>query len=456
MKLKKLGPDLEQILKILKNYPEGAKIGLIEDKLSYSIPRRTLSRYLATLLEMGKIESKGERRGTIYFSKGIQNILPLSKKGAHLKEIINLPLQQRKPVTYNVDFLYNYNPNSTFYLTQKERKHLYTVGQQFKIDLAPGTYISQIYQKMLVDLSWNSSRLEGNTYSLLETQRLIEFGLEAEGKNAIESQMILNHKEAIEFLVKNASSIDFNQYTILNIHALLSNNLLANPRARGAIRNIPVGIGGTVYQPTAIPQIINDCFQKILYSAKQIKDPFEQAFFMMVHIPYLQPFEDLNKRVSRISSNIPLIKHNLSPLSFIDVPKDDYMSGILAIYELNKIDLIRDIFIWAYERSAQKYKLVQNIIGEPNIIGIKYKKELFDIIHHIVQNNIQGKQMIELIKKFATKNIHLQDKDKFIQMVESELMSLHEGNIAIYDISRDYFLKWRPHGLGNVDKPVHR
>ena len=103
------------------------------------------------------------------------------------------------------------------------------------------------------------------------------------------------------------------------------------------MRAIPVGIAKTVYHPLAVPQLIEECFQHILDTAAAIADPFEQSFFAMVHLPYLQPFEDVNKRVSRLAANIPLIRHNLCPLSFVDVPERAYIDGILGVYELNRI-----------------------------------------------------------------------------------------------------------------------
>ena len=123
-----------------------------------------------------------------------------------------------------------------------------------------GTYARTIYSRLLIDLSWHSSRLEGNTYSLLETERLLELGEAAEGKDALEAQMILNHKAAIELLVDQADEIGFNRSTSLNLHALLVENLLADPQAGGRLRRIPVGIDGTVYHPLEAPQLIDDCF----------------------------------------------------------------------------------------------------------------------------------------------------------------------------------------------------
>lgn len=112
-----------------------------------------------------------------------------------------------------------------------------------------GTHAQQILQRLLIDLSWNSSRLEGNTYSLLETERLIELGEATEGKSQTDAQMIRNHKAAIEFLVQNASGIGFDRRTVLNLHALLADGLLPDPRAPGRLRTKPVGIGGSVFHP---------------------------------------------------------------------------------------------------------------------------------------------------------------------------------------------------------------
>ena len=126
--------------------------------------------------------------------------------------------------------------------------------------------------------------------------------------------MILNHKQAIEFLVESADEIGFNRYSILNLHAILSDNLLPNPEACGRLSQIAVGIGGSVYTPLSTPQLLDEYFQLVLDSASAISDPFEQSFFALVHLSYLQPFEDVNKRVARLAANIPLIKHNLCPL----------------------------------------------------------------------------------------------------------------------------------------------
>jgi hypothetical protein len=438
-----INEELQHIFAIIAKYERGVKISDIIGQLTVPLPQRTLLRRLSTLKEAKKIVSKGKKSATRYYTKQTDSPLNLSVDAQSLKNHVNQSVQKRKPVAYQQSFLYAYQPNVTYYLTQQERDHLKKLGQQFEHGLEAGTYVKQILYRLLIDLSWNSSRLEGNTYSLLETERLIHFGAQPDSKTAFETQMIINHKAAIEFMVQCAGDLQFNKYIVMNIHGLLSNNLLANPKARGQLRQIPVGIAQTVYHPLEIPQQIETCFDHIIDIASKIIDPFEQAFFLMVHLPYLQPFEDVNKRVSRLTANIPLIRHNLSPLSFIDVPKNDYISGLLAIYELNKIALMKDIFIWAYDRSSTHYKLTRNLLGEPDLFQMKFDKKLKTIVHSVVTNNLHGATLIQTIENWSRDNIEPIDSEKFIKLVEQELASLHIGNIAIYHITPTTFENWQ-------------
>ena len=137
-----------------------------------------------------------------------------------------------------------------------------------------------------------------------------------------------------------------------------------------------------------MPQMIDGLFQRILDMAQEIRDPFEQAFFAMVHLPYLQPFEDVNKRVSRLAANIPLVRRNLCPISFIDVPEQAYIDGTLGVYELNRIELLRDVFVWTYERSCQKYVIIRQSLGEPDPFRLRYREQ----IARAVQAAVKGRE----------------------------------------------------------------
>jgi Fic family protein len=298
-------------------------------------------------------------------------------------------------------------------------------------------------QRLLIDLAFNSSRLEGNTYSLLDTERLLELGQVAQGKANQETQMILNHKDAIDFLVSDAEEIGFNRHTILNLHALLSNNMLSNPAAVGSLRMIGVGISGSVYKPLEIPSVIGEVFDQILHTASMIEDPFEQAFFALVHIPYLQAFEDVNKRVSRLAANIPLIKGNLRPLSFVDVPNELYTSGMLAIYELNRIDILKELFIWAYTRSARQYAAVRQTLGEPDAFRLLYRDRMREIVSEIIRDSLDKAAAVDHLRQWAAAKIPVADREQFVRTVETELASLHEGNFVRYRVRPSEFRAWK-------------
>jgi fido (protein-threonine AMPylation protein) len=293
---------------------------------------------------------------------------------------------------------------------------------------------------LLVDLSWASSRLEGNTYTRLDTQNLIELGRQAPGKDQRETQMILNHKAAIEMLVDNVEEVRFDRYTICNLHALLADNLLADPSAAGRIRRIEVAISGTVYQPLAIPQQLEQLFDQLLAKASEIADPFEQAFFAMVHLPYLQPFEDVNKRVSRLAANIPFIKRNLAPLSFVDVPERDYIDGTLGVYELRRVDLARDIFAWAYERSCQRYTVVRDALPQPDPLRLRNREQLTEVVSAIVRDDAPIDDA--RIRVLAAPIVDPADLEELIAMAISELSGLHEGNLARYRLRLSEFRRW--------------
>ena len=279
----------------------------------------------------------------------------------------------RSKFGYDRDFLDRYRHNESFCLSVAEREQLREAGEPNIAEQPAGTFARQILKRLLIDLSWNLSRLEANSHSLLETERLLHVGEEADGKTRLEAQMILNHKDTIEFLVDSAEEIGFNRSTILNLHALLANNLLADPDSAGRLRRFGAGIAGSVFHPLEVPQLIGECFRQILATASAIADPFEQAFFVMVQIPYLQPLDDINKRVSRLSANIPLIRANLPPLSFEDVPLHLYTEAVLGVYELNRIELLRDVFTWAYRRSAVRYAAVRQSLGEPDPFRMRHR-----------------------------------------------------------------------------------
>jgi hypothetical protein len=450
--------ELDQIVAIVERHPGGLGLDKLWRALGSAVPRRTLQRRLRTLVEQRRVVTAGAGRALKYRAPAVAGrgalvvppaavhatgevYLPLSPAGLEVKAYVRRPRHERRPVSYQVGFLESYEPNRTFYLLEPLRAQLATVGRSPASEAPAGTFARDILDRLLIDLSWASSRLEGNTYSRLDTERLIEFGQAAEGKDALETQMILNHKAAIEYLVRGDDRGGVTTETIIALHALLSDGLLPDPLACGRLRNRPVEIGGSVYLPVALPQRLAELFNLVVQMAAEIADPFEQAFFLLIHLHYLQPFEDVNKRVSRLAANIPLIRHNLSPLSFIDVPEQAYVDGLLGVYELTRVELLRDVFVWAYERSCQQYVAVRQQLVPPDTFRLRYRHALSDVIGRIVRSSSRADE--EAIRTVVPPTVAAVDRERFVALVLAELRALHAGNAVRFGLRPLEFAAWK-------------
>jgi Fic family protein len=437
-----------KLLGHIKDAGTGIGIDALDRLLGGEVSRRSLQRRLSQLIAAGLLISEGKGRSTRYVlrpppaeGKREEESFAFSPSGLAVRRSVRRPLTERTPVGYNREFLDKYRPNESSYLTPETIENLNRIGRTPDAERPAGTYARHILDRLLVDLSWASSRLEGNTYSLLDTKRLIELGQAAEGKDAAETQMILNHKSAIEFLVESGDELSFNRQTILNLHALLSDNLLPDPGASGRLRRIGVGINDSVYHPLEVPQLVEEFFQQVVDTAAAIREPFEQAFFAMVHLPYLQPFEDVNKRVSRLAANIPLVRHNLCPLSFVDVSDRAYIDGLLGVYELNRVELLIDVFVWAYERSCQRYVAISQSLGQPDKFRLRFRNELTEVVGHLVRT--LARPTVEEVTAAAADQVPPEHLDDFVRMAVRELENLHEGNYARFRLRPSEYEAWQ-------------
>ena len=426
------------------------------------LPRRTALNRLNRLRDAGWIDRHGKSRTTVYQltdtgrarlsgvplaqpkASGSQASTRLSSAAEDLRKKLRRSVSERPSVGYQRAFLDAYQPNETHYLPESTRQKLIEVGSQTGMEAEPaGTYARHICQRLLIDLSWNSSRLEGNTYSLLETEQLFQAGRSEDPEISKEAVMILNHKSAIEFLLESTTEATFNRRTILNLHALLTADLLRDPNAEGALRTDPVGIGRSSYLPPTVPALIESLFDIILAKAREIRDPFEQAFFTMVHLPYLQPFIDGNKRVSRIAANLPLFRQNLAPLSFIDVSETDYTDGMLAVYELNDIRILREVFIAAYKRSAERYTVIRGAVGEPDPFRVRYRQAIAEQVAEIIRARCDRREAVVRLRQWAEESVIEADRKRFVAAVEETLAGIHEGNFARYRVRPSEFEAWK-------------
>lgn len=430
----------------------------LTDKLDFNYTNRTIRRILNELVKEGLVEKFGSTKGTKYVA-----IKPtINSQDSNIAENINYenkvsscfgtqslsaieqvkrPLFERLPVTYNIKWLNSYIPNKSFYIPSALRLQLQKNGQRaYDIKEPQGTYAKKIFDRLLIDLSYNSSRLEGNTYSLLETERLLFHGEEAVGKLDKEKVMILNHKEAIRYLVDNSSRLKINSNVIYTLHFLLSDGLV-EPQYSGKVRDYGVRIGGSTYIPFEDPRQLQNLLNDISDKASKIADPFEQSFFLLIHISYLQPFVDVNKRTARLSANIPLITRNLVPLAFNDVEVKDYMSAMISIYELQDIRPFVDLYVYSYLRTCAAYDSTIKTLGFDEI-RVRYRQQRRKIIREIILKKLITDKIQIYLKKETQKLIPKEDQKAFLEDVFEDLNQIDESRIGGLGVTPQELKDW--------------
>ncbi len=351
-----------------------------------------------------------------------------------LKEHLNLALGQRQPVTYQRQWVDQYQPNLDFLLPTDLAQALYREGRM-PGQLPVSTYARKVLEQLLIDLSWTSSRLEGNRYSLLDTRELFSIGL-AENRLDPDAIMLLNHKEAIEFLVETVPTHGLSSMVVRNVHAMLMNNLLPDIAALGAIRHKLVHISESVYLPSQNPHLLQEMLEQIVAKAQAVKNPIEAAFFLWINLAYLQPFEDGNKRTSRVSANIPLLLYNCAPLSFLDIDLHDYAQAMLGVYELHDLSMAQELFAFTYRRSIAKYSVIIESMGAPDPLRSRYRQQLAEAVRQIVA----GQQT--LLSAADEQNLPEAERPTFANLLQQDLRHLDLYNCSRYRLSFEQTEHW--------------
>lgn len=339
----------ELIVDFLKESP-GSSSKEIHDGLDNSIAYATLKRALKTLISENIITTKGKGKGTKYDLSYVFNILkPIDAELYFKKEIDERKINSN----YNRQLITDTLTRASLF-TASELSHLKTLQSRFKENSSKlsGYEFKNELERLAIDLSWKSSQIEGNTYSLLETERLLKENETAEGKTKDEATMLLNHKEALDFVIEHPGYIKPLSIRIIeDIHSLLIKDLKINKN----LRNHSVGISGTNYKPLDNEFQIREALQDMCDLINNRENVFEMTLLSLVLISYIQPFSDGNKRTARIISNAILINNNFCPVSFRTVNSIEYKKGLLIFYEQNNLSPFKKIFIDQFEFAVKTY-----------------------------------------------------------------------------------------------------
>lgn len=448
---------------ILSYLAERAENGLApasagEITLHLEASRPTVNRYLASMVAEGNVIREGSgrairyRRPAIHQGAGNATLEIMSSAQAHvspewsvqaqaLRKKLKMPMAARSPISYQREFVDRYVPNQSSLLPIDVADSLLAMGRAQGQQPA-GTYARKVLEQLLIDLSWHSSRLEGNRKSLLDTQELFAKGRSS--SDDLDSAMLLNHKDAIEFIIDAVPEYGITDTVVRNIQGLLMQGLLEDADAIGTIRKKVVHITDSVYLPLQMPSLLEEMLKQILEKSRNIRNPVEAAFFLWVNIAYLQPFEDGNKRTSRLCANLPLLLTNCAPLSFLDVAPGEYALAMLGIYELLDVTLAVELFAWTYRRSIRKYNVIRDSMGMPDPFRAKYREHLAEAIRQVVVHRTP------LIETVAALGLPDTDQLHFQKLLREELQRLESFNCARYRVHIQKAEEWIRDG-----RPIH-
>ena len=416
---------------------------------------RSVRRWLGEMVDEGAIVRSGRKRGTRYRAAMLLTpahaspaqagdapglaAVPFSPAAEAAIAHVRQPIFRRRPVAYNPAWLAAYQPNVTAYLRPDEAERMTAEGARAPIGEPAGTYARRIYNRLLIDLAHHSSRLEGNTYSLLDTERLVIEGQSAAGKLDAETAMILNHKEAIRHLVGRSVRRGVSVEEILTLHYLLADGLVP-PNQAGAVRNHGVRIGGSTYIPYEDSARLQRGLRNVAVAAMGIDNPFEQSLFLLVHLAYLQAFADANKRTSRLCANVPLLQHNLVPLAFNAIEQDDYASAVVAVYELNEPRPLAELYVASYLRTCAEYDATVEAAGF-DAVRVRYRQARREAIAAIVSQVLTGDALTAHANVVAQR-VPATDRADFAEDLREDLALLSPARVAGLGITAAQLRDW--------------
>lgn len=337
------------ILSFIKSHPESSSTEIFEGagvEAAYATIRRELSKLIAD----GVIVVTGKAKSSRYaLSPSYQLLMPIDVETYFQQEVDERKINDQ----YNFELISALQVTPSIF-TKAELERLNSLQTAYRKNistLSDNVYRSEM-ERLGIDLSWKSSQIEGNTYSLLETERLLKEKETAQGKSKDEAVMLLNHKDALDFILENPGYLsDLTVAKLENIHSILIKEL---PVERN-IRIRRVGITGTNYRPLDNEFQIREALESTCILINGRENIFEKALLVLLLLSYIQPFNDGNKRTARIVSNAILIANDYCPISFRTVDSIDYKKAMLLFYEQNNIYAFKQIFIDQFEFAVNTY-----------------------------------------------------------------------------------------------------
>jgi len=345
-----LTPKQQKILALFlkKGTAKSSEIHAEISKSGETVSLVTVKRALSKMADVGVLSSVGSGRSASYNISSIGRIFADVDARSYCSADPDKRYGLKK---YNFDLLRSL-PGKIF--SDNELLDLDSATAEYKkrTEQSPQAIQKKELERMIIELSWKSSKIEGNTYTLLDTEKLILENKEAEGHSKKEAQMILNHKDAFNYIHSNSDQFKtVTKKNLEDLHAILAKDLGVGL----GLREKPVGVVGSIYSPLDNIYQITEAVEALGTAVSRMSTAYDKSLVALLGVGYIQPFEDGNKRTSRLMANALLLSHGLAPLSYRSIDENEYREAMLVFYELNSAMPFKKIFMSQYDFAARNY-----------------------------------------------------------------------------------------------------
>jgi hypothetical protein len=368
-----------------------------------------------------------------------------SEASLRLQARLDVSLSDRPLASHDRSLVERYVPNASSLLPKALADQLFQASRWYET-LPRGAFARAVEEVFVLDLAWSSSRLEGNPLSRKQSQAIFSLGRLIEDPRSAhddEVRMLINHKNAVEYLVHAAPNQRFSVEFVFAVHDLLMDGLLSDRLDQGRIRSHEVEVVGAAFEPEQRPDALRAQLDLVLAKAAAIRNPVEAAFFLWVHLAYLQAFADGNKRTSRVVANLPLLLRNCAPLSFEGIDEFDYGRAMLGVYERQDFSMAADLFVHTYRRSMRKYVALLATRPRIDVRVARFRDELLRVIRAVVVERRSAAAAI------AFECLEPSDAGEFGELLAERLRTLAPRHALRFDIDEPLIDSWiaagRPH-----------
>lgn len=411
------------VIEALLRSPDAVSQRELMTKMRDAPSQATMSRVMSGLIGRGLLIKEGATRGARYALT------------VDARRVATDP-RRRTPIPYDPGRIGSYVPNETRWLPEAAAGRMRdAVEQAGGQRLDASTYSKGIAERFLIDLSWASSNLEGNTYDHLSTEMLIKYGESAAGRDRLETAMILNHKAAISAMLEGLEGAFPDAAAVQRRHVLMMRDLL-DPAHLGTVRRSPVQISATSYRPSSDHVLLTVGLSDLLAKSGHVQDPLEASFLLLAGLSYLQAFGDGNKRMGRLLANEPLLRAGLPPLSFIGIDKTPYILGLIEFYETGATGVLGDVIAASYEVTTPDYVQSVTVQRVPHSLELRERDRIAGALGRIFRDRLRDPEIPVLVKE-AFQELDEMDRTKMVEILTETADRASPASAFLYGVTEE-------------------